>query len=158
MPLLVASGEAGTLAAILRSLARPADPSAVAERGPAFLCAALAAGCGGAPLAVAAFAQIDVVGPAAHAVVAALRGVVLSALAGALLREPRAGSGVVGALLIAGGSAVYGWGIDRYARGVGAGTASRETDAAVPRDDAEHEKLYDEERAQRDDGSAKIVG
>lgn len=161
VPLLLVSGEAATLAAILRSLARPADPSAVAAHGPAFLRRALLAGGGGFLLTVATFAQIDVTSPTTHMVVTAVRGVVQSALAVAVLREPVTSGRVVSMLLIIGGSAVYGWGRDRYAHGVGAGTASRETDAPVPRDDSEHEKFYDEERAQRDgrDGrDAKIVG
>jgi len=156
-PLLLVSGEADTLAAILRTLSHPAEPFAVND-GPAFLRLALLAGFVGFLLAVATFAQIELTSPTTHVVVGAVRGVVQSALAVAVLREPAASGRGLSVALIIGGSALYGWARDRFAHGQEAGPASSQrANATVSQDAFERQKLHDEERAQRDAGDAKTV-
>jgi len=86
------------------------------EQGPEFLRLAFLTGVAGFLLTIATFMQIDVTSPTTHMIVTAARGVAQSALAVLMLGEAVTAGRVASMGLILGGSALYGWAKDRWAR------------------------------------------
>ena len=109
LPLLPVSGE-------LSGAGKMFGSGEGAAAGRQFLAAAALTGVSAFLLTIATFMQIEVTSPTTHMIVTAARGVAQSSLAIVLLGEmltfDRAGS----MFLILGGSALYGWARDRWAR------------------------------------------
>ncbi|KAF1991895.1 hypothetical protein K402DRAFT_299758, partial [Aulographum hederae CBS 113979] len=121
VPLLILSGDINTLNRLVFPPAPGPDGAGAGADSLAesadFLRLAFLTGLAGFLLTIATFMQIGVTSPTTHMIVTAARGVAQSGLAVVFLREKVTAGRVFSMALILGGSGMYGWAKDKYARG-----------------------------------------